>query len=256
LKHNIFTFFTLTAIVLSSVIFWESGLALYVIPILTAMYVAVIAYGSWRIQANYYLTSINKGKSKSIALTFDDGPDPVNTPKILDTLQQYNIKATFFVIGKKAEQFPELLKRIDEEGHTIGNHSYGHSYLIGFYTSKALYQDIERCNDVIMQIIGKKPQYFRPPFGVTNPNYADAMKGLNLQSIGWSLRSMDTRAKNKYQVIEKVISRVQKKDIVLFHDRLACTAEALPDIIEHFQNKKLTIEPLSSCIKLEPYANI
>lgn len=244
------------AIVLSSVIFWESGLALYIIPLLTVMYIAVIAYGSWNIQANYYIKSINKGKSKSIALTFDDGPDPENTPKILETLKQYNLKATFFVIGKKAEQFPEILKRIDEEGHTIGNHSYSHSYFIGFYTSQALCKDIGRCDEIITQIIGKKPIYFRPPFGVTNPNYADAMRAHNLQSIGWSLRTMDTRAKNKYQVIEKVISKLQKKDIILFHDRLAATAEALPDIIEHCQNKKITIESLPSCIKLEPYARI
>jgi peptidoglycan/xylan/chitin deacetylase (PgdA/CDA1 family) len=254
LKHNIVTFFALTAVVLSSVIFWESGLALYVIPMITALYIAVIAYGSWKIQANYFITSINKGKSKSISLTFDDGPDPEYTPKILDILQKYNLKATFFVIGKKAELYPELLKRMDAEGHCIGNHSYSHSYFIAFYTSKALRKDIGRCNEVITQIIGKKPVYFRPPFGVTNPNYADVLAAHHLHSVGWSLRTMDTMAKNKYQVIETVISKIQKKDIILFHDRLACTAESLPDIIEHCQNKKLTIEPLPTCIKLEPYA--
>jgi peptidoglycan/xylan/chitin deacetylase (PgdA/CDA1 family) len=104
----------------------------------SSLYLAATAYGSFKIQANYFLKSINKGQRKSIALTFDDGPDPDTTPIILEILKQKNVKATFFVIGKKAEKYPELLRQIDEEGHIVANHSYSHHNLIAFFSTEKL----------------------------------------------------------------------------------------------------------------------
>ena len=239
--------------VLCSVIFWETGFVEIVISAIALTYLAITAYGSYKISANYFITSINKGKRKSIALTFDDGPHPENTPRILEILREKRIKATFFVIGKNAEKYPDLLRQIDDEGHTIANHSYSHNFLIGFFSASRLTKDLSRCNDFISQTIGKTPALFRPPFGVTNPLYRIALKNTGLQSIGWSLRSMDTKAKSKYQLIDKVISNLKRGDIVLLHDSRAVTADALEDIIEHIFTKKLEIEPLSKVINKEPY---
>lgn len=254
MKHNIFTFTILTAIVLVGVIFWETGIVWFVVGALVLLYLAVITYGSCQIQANYFINSINKGKRKSVALTFDDGPDPEYTPQILDILKEKNVKATFFVIGKKAERYPDLVKRIDEEGHIVANHSYSHHYFLPFFLSSGLTDDLRKCNEAIEQIIYKTPLFFRPPFGVTTPRYGGAIRKNALSSIGWSLRTLDTKAKTKYQLIDKVISSLKKGDIILLHDRLGVTCEALPDIIEHIATRKLTIEPLPVVINKKAYA--
>jgi peptidoglycan-N-acetylglucosamine deacetylase len=253
LKHSILIFFCITAAVLSSVIFWETDYLWLVLTAIALLFVGVTAYGSAQIQANYFVKSINKGGMKAISLTFDDGPDPDSTPRILDTLKEYNLKATFFVIGNKAAKHPELMQRIVEEGHVVGNHSYSHSYVIALFSRKKLRADIARCNETIRDITGRTPTFFRPPFGVTNPRYAPVLKDLQLHSIGWSLRSMDTRAKNKYQLIQKIISKLKPKDIVLLHDHLPLTADSLADIIGHCREMGIKIEPLPRLIGKEPY---
>lgn len=253
MKHNILTFFCITATALSSIIFWETDYLWLVIAGIALFFVAVTAYGSSQIQANYFVKSINKGRVKSIALTFDDGPDPESTPRILETLRENDLKAAFFVIGKKAAKYPDLLKQMVEEGHVIGNHSYSHHYLIGLFSKKKLRSDIAHCNETIRDITGKTPVLFRPPFGVTNPRYAAVLKELQMHSVGWSLRSMDTRARNKYQIIQKIISKLRPRDIVLLHDHLPLTADSLADIIGHCREMGIKIEPLPRLIVKEPY---
>jgi peptidoglycan-N-acetylglucosamine deacetylase len=253
LKHNLLIFFCITAAALSSIIFWETDYLWLVLAGIALLFISVTAYGSAQIQANYFVKSINKGRTKAIALTFDDGPDPDSTPRILDTLLENDLKATFFVIGKKAVNHPGLLRRIVDEGHTIANHSYSHHYLIALFSTQKLRTDIQHCNEAIRDITGKEPVFFRPPFGVTNPRYAAVLKDLKMQSIGWSLRSMDTRAKNKYQLINTIISKLKPKDIVLLHDRLSLTAETLPDVIGHCREMGIKIEPLPRLIGKEPY---
>ena len=217
------------------------------------IYLLFIAYASSAIQANYFIKSINAGKKKSIALTFDDGPDPEFTPRILRVLDEKNISATFFVIGKKAEKYPGLLQQIIDEGHEIANHSYSHNPMIAFFTTSRLTEDLARCNEIIHKTIGKTPAFFRPPFGVTNPRYATALRDNNLTSIGWSLRSMDTRTRNKSRLIDRIISKLKQGDIILFHDHLAVTADALGEIIEQIIDRDIIIQPLSKVINKEPY---
>ncbi|SEJ54031.1 Peptidoglycan/xylan/chitin deacetylase, PgdA/CDA1 family [Dyadobacter sp. SG02] len=256
MKHNLLIFFCITAAALSSIIFWETDYLWLVLAGIALLFIGVTAYGSAQIQVNYFVKSINKGgRVKAIALTFDDGPDPDSTPRILDTLLENDLKATFFVIGKKAVNHPELLRRIVDEGHTIANHSYSHHYLIALFSTQKLRTDIQRCNEAIRDITGRVPVFFRPPFGVTNPRYVTVLKDLQMQSIGWSLRSMDTRAKNKYQLIQKIISKLKPKDIVLLHDHLSLTADTLPDIIGHCRQMGIKIEPLPRLIGKEPYEN-
>ncbi|GGB85463.1 polysaccharide deacetylase family protein [Dyadobacter sediminis] len=255
MKHNIVTFTAITVFALSGIIFWETGLVLIVFAMIVLLYLGLTAYGSFHIQTNYFLRSINYGKRNAIALTFDDGPDPDTTPKILQILKEKDIKAAFFVIGKKAEKYPELLRQMDKEGHIVANHTFNHHYFTAFFSTQKLKAELLKCNAVIADILGKKPLFFRPPFGVTNPRYATALKELGLNSIGWSLRSLDTKAENKYQIINKIISEVETGHIILLHDNRSVTADSLEDVIEHCRQKGIRIESLSKLIQKEPYEN-
>ncbi|PWJ58566.1 peptidoglycan/xylan/chitin deacetylase (PgdA/CDA1 family) [Dyadobacter jejuensis] len=255
MKHNIFTFLFAATLVVLGFVFWQSEFLYYILAAVIVAYVALTVYGVFNIEANYFLSSIHKGKGSSVTLTFDDGPDPEQTPRILAALKEQEVKATFFVIGKKAEQHPELIRQMVDEGHIVANHSYSHHYLIGFFSRKRLRADLERCNAVIEQITGKVPHYFRPPFGVTNPRYADVLQDMGMLSIGWSLRSLDTQAKNKYALIERILVKIKKKDIILLHDDRAVTADAIDDIVAHCEQKKIAIETLDWVTKTSPYVS-
>ncbi|WP_025761940.1 polysaccharide deacetylase family protein [Dyadobacter tibetensis] len=255
MKHNIITVLFATALVVLGFIFWQTDYVFYILAAVFLLYIIVTVYGVFTIQSNYFLTSLNKGKSNAVTLTFDDGPDPVQTPLILAALKEQEVKATFFLIGKKADQYPELVNQIVQEGHIVGNHSYSHHMLIGFFSRRRLKKDLEQCNAVIEQITGKRPLYFRPPFGVTNPRYADVLKELGMQSVGWSLRSLDTKAKNKYALIERILVRLKKKDIILLHDNQEVTADAIDDIVQHCRQKKIAIETLDWVTKTAAYAS-
>ena len=115
-------------------------------------------------------------KGKSVSLSFDDGPDPVLSPEILDVLKKYKVPAGFFLIGKKISGNEALVKRICEEGHIIGNHSFSHSNLWDFMSSEKMAADIEKTVSAIRDVTGKSPRYFRPPYGVINPMVNKAVK--------------------------------------------------------------------------------
>ena len=223
---------------------------------ISVIYLIITIYGSFQIKANYFLNSINKGVKDGIALSFDDGPDPETTPKILDILRHQEIKASFFVIGKMAEKYPELLKTIEKDGHIIANHSYDHNNAMGFFGINKLATDIEKCSGIIEHITGKKPLLFRPPFGVTNPRYAVVLKNLRLTSIGWSGRSFDTITNSKNTLLKRVKKSIGRGAILLFHDTQKVTLEILPNIIEYCKENGVKIVPLHELIEQEPYEKV
>ncbi len=200
----------------------------YLIPLF--IWLAILFTGSKNICSQFYTevkcTSENKSK---VQLTFDDGPHPEITPEILKILKKHNQKAIFFCIGKNIEKYPEIAKQIIAEGHTIGNHSFSHSYFFDFFGTKKVIEELEKTNRLIKNISDKDCRIFRPPYGVTNPNIAKAVKILNLQVVGWSVRSSDT-VKNKKQVLKR-LEKVKPGDIVLFHDTKANTPEILNDFL-------------------------
>ena len=189
----------------------------------------------------------------AITLTFDDGPYPDITPRILEILDAENIKATFFVIGKKAEAHPEIINEIAGRGHIIANHSYSHSNMIGFFSSKKLKTDIEKCSELLCEIMGQRPLFFRPPFGVTNPRYERVLKKLKLISIGWTVRSFDTTSKSKEKLFEKITGSVSQSSIILLHDTKQITLETLPLLIQYFRDKNIKIVALDKLINKKPY---
>lgn len=214
-----------------------------------------LIWASADIRSRIYLRCICRGNrmGKVIALTFDDGPDPIHTPRILDILKENNIKATFFLIGSKVETYPELVKRIYNEGHTIGNHTYSHSVSYTLWSSNRIYEDIRKTNDIIYKIIGKSPIYFRPPFGVTNPLIRRAVNN-RFECIGWSIRSYDTLEFIKRRSIsERIVRNIKNGDIVLLHDNREGSESLLKSVIEGIMKKEMKIVPLYRLINKNTY---
>tara|TARA_R110001592_G_scaffold79111_3_gene237013 strand:- start:3568 stop:4287 length:720 start_codon:yes stop_codon:yes gene_type:complete len=223
-----------------------------VISLILFVYGVIIVLGSSFIQLNFFVNSLNKGE-KGISLTFDDGPDPELTPKILDLLAKEKLKATFFVIGNKLETNKELLLRIHNEGHAIGNHSFSHVKRLTLCSTLKLKEDIKQCSDLIYKITKQNTLLFRPPFGITNPRYKRVLFQLNLKSIGWSVRSLDTVITNKELLVKKVTNKITNGSIVLFHDTQQVTLDALPDIIHFCKNNGINIVPLPELINTQVY---
>ncbi len=219
------------------------------VAMLVSSYLLVTAYGVFQIKANYFVQSINKGNQAGIALTFDDGPDPEFTPKILEILDAHQLPATFFIIGKKAEAQPELVKEIARRGHLIGNHSYSHTPQLTVSLKKNLEADFRRCNDIIKTLTGAEVRFFRPPFGVTNPRYAKVLKKLDLQSVGWSLRSFDTVIKDPQRLLRRITKKLENGSIVLLHDTQAINLQTLPGLIRFCEENGIKILPLNELIQ-------
>jgi peptidoglycan/xylan/chitin deacetylase (PgdA/CDA1 family) len=196
-------------------------------------------YGSFYVGSNFYLHVIRaeKTEEKRISLTFDDGPNQQITPRVLDVLAKFGIKAAFFSVGDKIAANPELLKRIHDEGHVIGNHTYTHSNWFDFYSSKRMIEELEKTEKIILDNTGKRVRYFRPPYGVTNPALAKAVKKMNYTAIGWNIRSLDTgKSRNAKKILARIIRQLKPGSIILLHDK----NPELVDIIEkliHFASE-------------------
>jgi peptidoglycan-N-acetylglucosamine deacetylase len=220
------------------------------------VYLTIISIGSYRVDSNFHFKVICKGDTSQngVALTFDDGPDPETTPKVLDVLKKHNVKAAFFLIGKKAEAHPDIVKRMIAEGHVIGNHTYGHSYYFDFFSLKAMSREFLKSQALIKDLTGKSILWFRPPYGVTNPMMTRALKLSKFVPVGWSVRSLDTVIKDK----EKLFKRLEKtaaRDIVLLHDIRSDMPEILEDFILLLKNKNLKIDDPESVLGIPAYNN-
>lgn len=209
------------------------------------------------IQANNRSSIIYSGKSNdnSIALTFDDGPDPVNTIKVLDTLKKYDIKATFFLVGQNVKRYPNIVKRIYDEGHTIGNHSYTHGR---FYKGdkEIISKEIIQTQNVIEEVIGLKPVFFRPPYGAVSKNLIDVCKENNLEVVNWNVDTEDWKKTIKASDLINQIKNINKSNrIILMHTmaHLNKTSEALEPIIISLVQRGFKLKTLNEILEIEPY---
>jgi peptidoglycan-N-acetylglucosamine deacetylase len=192
-------------------------------------------------------------KGKAISLSFDDGPDPVLSPGILDVLKKYNVPAGFFLIGKKIHGNEALVKRIYEEGHIIGNHSFSHTNLWDFMSSVKMAAEIENTVSAARAVTGKTIRYFRPPYGVINPMVAKAVKETGMEMVTWRFRSFDTTASSAEALLGKALKKVRPGDILLFHDSCSLTAEILEKLIVSLQAGGLEFVPLDELINQPAY---
>lgn len=210
----------------------------------------------FNIKLNGFIHSITKNRftaSNSVALTFDDGPDPVFTPLVLDLLKKNNAKATFFVIGEKVEKYPSILKRIVDEGHTVGNHTFYHKHTFPFTAPKKIKEELEKTNKTIDKVIGKKSLFFRPPMGITNPNIAKAIKNTSFTSISWSLRPYDTQVINYKQIVNRITKGIKKGDIVLLHDTHEFIEPSLKEILTWMNKNELSSITVEQLLNKQAY---
>jgi peptidoglycan/xylan/chitin deacetylase (PgdA/CDA1 family) len=177
-----------------------------------------------------------------IALTFDDGPDPEVTPRLLDILDAHSARATFFCIAHEAQRHPALARAIVARGHGIENHSLAHSIAIGFFGWGRLRREIEDAQQILADITGTLPHYYRPPFGVRTPLTEPVLARLGLHCVGWNVRSYDTVDESSARVAARVLRGMAPGSIVLMHDGVrvrqrrpgieASVLEALPRVLQ------------------------
>lgn len=204
--------------IIGMLIFGWSGLWLGILVLPLAL---ILTDGIARPGSGLFYPTITHGPrdSKRVALTFDDGPDPDMTPQVLDALAEAGAHATFFVIGKSLAAYPVLAKRMVNEGHVVGNHSWQHDRLQNFYFARWHRQEIGHCMQAIAEATGQAaPLLYRPPVGLKGWAVGRAAARYDLTLVAWSLHSRDTRLPSPERIAQRVLDRVQSGDIILLHD--------------------------------------
>lgn len=189
---------------------------------------------------------------KVIALTFDDGPWNKNTDKILDILKQNNVKATFFMLGESLANFPQAGKRIAEEGHALGNHTWHHFY--HRMNQQVAMQEIESTGDLIYKTTGTKTTLFRPPGGIMNNGVADYAKKHDYTVVMWSDDSIDYSRPSVPVIVNRVIKQAKPGGIILMHDgggNRSQTIEALPQIITKLKVQGYSFVTIPKLLKMQ-----
>lgn len=216
----------------------------------------ILAIGSFTISLNFHLKAYCNNPletEKKIALTFDDGPNEI-TPLLLEVLKKHNIKASFFCIGKNIEKHPEIIKRIVDGGHIIGNHSYSHSDFFDFYGKNRLIEEIQKTDALIESITGKKVALFRPPYGVTNPSIRRALEVTKHKVIGWNIRSWDGILKNEKIIFARIKKRIAPGGIVLLHDT-SHTVRILEQLLVYLKENNYKVVSIEELLKIKAYEN-
>lgn len=194
---------------------------------------------------------------RQIALTFDDGPDPVVTPQILDILENHQAKATFFCIGYRAEQHPELIKRIVTQGHQVENHSYSHHTTFAFRGTKGISNEIVRAQETLNLLSGKAPRFFRPIAGIRNPLLDPVLSKLGLRLVSWTHRGFDTRFNNPNRLHRWLTKGLSAGQIILMHDGntarthegISVSVACLPAVLKSISDAGLTTVTLDEAIQ-------
>jgi peptidoglycan/xylan/chitin deacetylase (PgdA/CDA1 family) len=157
-------------------------------------------------------------RRREVALTFDDGPSPLVTLHVLDLLDRYRAKASFFCIGERAATHPDIVREIVRRGHTVENHSFRHSSAFACYGPTAQRREIEAAQRIICSITGRPPQFFRAPFGLRNPLLASVLARTGLHYVSWTRRGLDTVSGDAQRVLRRLTRRLAAGDVLLLHD--------------------------------------
>ena len=224
---------------------------------LLLLWILLTTIGSFNIRSNYFIKAYHQNKSISagkISLSFDDGPHPDFTPMVLALLRKYNMKATFFCIGENIKLYPDIFQRIIDEGHVVGNHTYRHDKWFGFFSSSEVIKELTKNQELVANMTGLMMNFFRPPFGVTNPYIARAAAHLNLYVLGWSVRSLDTLIKNPKRVYRRIIKRLTPGDVVLMHDTSKNSVKALELLLHYLKQQDYRSVGLDELLKIKAYA--
>jgi len=186
---------------------------------LFVVFIFILFLGTVRIVMRFFLPSKISGSTKlpQVALTFDDGPDDA-TLAVAACLERHDVRGTFFLIGHKIEINPQIVNKLHVSGHLVGSHSYWHKWYLPLRFPAVQITEILRTNALIERILNKKPRWYRPPFGITNPWVAKAVKATDMVSVGWSVRSFDTVIGAGDLLSKRLKRKVKNGSVILLHD--------------------------------------
>jgi peptidoglycan/xylan/chitin deacetylase (PgdA/CDA1 family) len=208
----------------------------WVLGVLVANHLAITLLGllprSRALGSNWTQLPATAAARREIALTLDDGPDPEVTPHVLDLLDDYGIKATFFCIGRKAEQYPDLCREIVARGHAVENHSQRHRHHFSLLGPAGFEREIRAGQETLQRITGTAPMFFRAPAGLRNPFLDPVLAKLGLQLANWTVRGFDTRTRDAAKVKARLLRGLRPGAILLLHDgHAARTATGEPVVL-------------------------
>jgi Predicted xylanase/chitin deacetylase len=211
---------------------------------------------SWLLGPNIVKLPEHAVLRKQIALTFDDGPDPTVTSCVLDLLDRYAAKASFFCIGKKAQAYSEIVREIAARGHDLENHTYSHSNAFACFRLAALQRELETTQDILVRITGRVPSFFRAPAGIRSPLLDLALARSGLRYVSWTRRGYDTVTRDPERVVRRLLKGLSAGDVLLLHDGAATRCqnarqvvlEVLPRLLDHLTHRGLVPVTLQSAI--------
>ncbi|MCI2059688.1 MAG: polysaccharide deacetylase family protein [Bacteroidales bacterium] len=245
-----------------------SAIAILCILAIVLSITVFMVWASASIRSGVYVRAFCREKTdrKVVYLTFDDGPHPPETERVLDVLREHGARATFFLIGSKVSGNEAVLRRMLEEGHALGLHTYSHAGTFPLLSFDKMLADVNEGKRAVESVAGKKISLFRPPFGVTNPTIAKVIRTLGLQTVGWDVRSFDTMfckssehscKQSVYSfkqsehsckqsghsckqsghdwyvpVVERIMKQVRPGSVILLHDRLDGASELLSLLLD------------------------
>lgn len=240
-----------------------SAIVFFFSPLLAAaialFYIILCIAASFFSQSSFYLPVISRGNTgkKLVALTFDDGPSEPFTRQILDLLDKYSVKATFFVSGKNSLKHPEIIQEIIARGHAIGNHSFHHNPFLMLGSYNYLYEEIFRARDVFNQI-GIHALAFRPPVGIISPKLPSVLEKLGMFCVTFSCYASDAGNRFVKHLSYKILKKVKADDIIILHDVPLRGKEdntfllsEIEKILQGLHDKGLKVVPLSDLIGRE-----
>lgn len=199
-----------------------------------------------RIAAPLFPSILWHTNTSAVHLTFDDGPNPNATPIVLEILKSRNIKATFFLLGAHVEQYPDLAREINNQGHAIGNHSLSHRSLLMKPFSWQSHQ-IEQTSEIILHTTGTTPRVFRPPFGRFDLGTIKAASSHGLRTVMWDVDARDYAASGVQPIIRRVCRQTVPGSIILFHDSDSTSATLfryMNPILDNFEQRHVKFSPL------------
>ncbi|MEX3933868.1 polysaccharide deacetylase family protein [Paraburkholderia phymatum] len=209
-----------------------------------ASHLIVVTIGLWPrsslLGPNWTRLPDTPRNANAVALTIDDGPDPVVTPKVLDLLDAHGVRATFFCIGARAQRHPALMREIVARGHAVENHSQVHVHTFSVTLPRGLTREIDAAQRTLESLTGERPMFFRAPAGLRNVFLEPVLQKLDLRLAAWSRRGFDTRERNPQRVLERLVDGLAARDILLVHDATAALSasgepvvlDVLPRLIE------------------------
>jgi peptidoglycan/xylan/chitin deacetylase (PgdA/CDA1 family) len=199
--------------------------------------------------------------SRAVALTFDDGPDPNFTPRVLDILAAKRVSAAFFVVGEHVRANPQVLERIVSAGHVVGNHTDRHRSWFHFLLWGGARREVAACDEAIHAAIGRVPRLFRSPQGFKNPALGDVLRAMEFVTVGWRVRGLDAIERDAEKIVRRIVSAAAPGDIVQMHDGSTAFGrrdrramlDALPLIIDRLRGAGLDFVRLDRLLDVEPY---